>query len=86
LAERHGIVYLAEDDGADPRFGGYWDNGVPPAMLEQGPGWTNAASAVAWGRERAPVVLIRLGHDRSFSAGDRQPLGEHLPEWTPESE
>jgi hypothetical protein len=55
-------------------------------MLEQGPGWTNAASAVAWGRERAPVVLIRLGLDRSFSAGDRQPLGEHLPEWTPASE
>lgn len=83
--ERHGIVYLAEDPDEEPPFTGYWENGQPPAMLEDGPGWTSAAEAVRWGRERAPVVLIRLWPDRYFSAGAELPPGEALPAWPDEA-
>jgi hypothetical protein len=40
-----------------------------------------AEAALAWGRERAEVVLIRLGHtwETYFSAGDRPE--ESLPAW-----
>jgi hypothetical protein len=82
MEQRHGIVYLSEDPEEDPPFGGYWDNGDPPDMLEQGPGWMTAPEAVAWGRERAHVVLIRLWPDRYFSAGDRHE--EDLPIWPDE--
>jgi hypothetical protein len=82
MDQRHGIVYVAEDREADPPFRGYWANGDPPAMLEDGPGWTSAREAVTWGRQRAPVVLIRLWPDRYFSAGDRQPRGVVLPAWS----
>jgi hypothetical protein len=76
---RHGVIYLAEDPEHDPPFGGYWDNGDPPAMLEEGPGWATAADAVAWGRERARIVLIRLWPDRYFSAGDQR--DGSVPPW-----
>jgi hypothetical protein len=85
MEQRHGIVYVAENPEADPSFRGYWENGDPPAMLEDGPGWTSAGEAVIWGRQRALVVLIRLWPDRYFSAGDRQPRGEVLPAWSDEA-
>jgi hypothetical protein len=78
---RHGIVYLAEEPDRDLPFGGYWDAGDPPALLEAGPGWATAAEAVAWGRQRARVVLLRLLTDGYVSAGEQQPRGEGLPEW-----
>jgi hypothetical protein len=59
MDQHRGIVYLAENTDADPPFTGYWENGQPPAMLEDGPGWTSAAEAVRWGRERALVVLLQ---------------------------
>ena len=44
-----------------------------------------AAEAIAWGRQRASRVLIRLGHTREsyFSAGDESDDG--LPRWPPAS-
>ena len=47
-----------------------------------------AAAAVAWGRKRSSVVMIRLGHSQGtyFSAGDEHPADrddaeEHVPHW-----
>jgi hypothetical protein len=82
MTQHHGVVYLAEDPEADPPFSGYWENGQPPALLEDGPGWVSAAEAVEWGRERALVVLIRLWPGRYMSAGVRAPDGEVLPAWS----
>jgi hypothetical protein len=69
-----GIVYLARSDSAHdtPRFTGHWDRGEPPEILEQGPGWDDLHDAVAWGNERAPRVLVRLGgtEDTIYSAGE----------------
>ena len=49
-----------------------------------------ANTAVAWGRDRARIVLIRLGHrvDDYFTAGDLRPEDDspkepHLPDWPP---
>ena len=85
MDQRRGIVYVAEDPEGDPPFTGYWENGQPPAMLENGPGWTDAQEAVAWGRQRAAVVLIRLWPDRYFSAGEQPSRGEVLPAWPDEA-
>jgi hypothetical protein len=43
-------------------------------------------AAVEWGRKRAEVVMIRLGHHEGsyFSAGDRHPAdAEGVPHWPP---
>jgi hypothetical protein len=45
-----------------------------------------ASAAVAWGRERSDVVMIRLGHHEGsyLSAGDRHPADEEgVPHWPP---
>lgn len=53
-------------------------------LLEGGPGWPTAELAVAWGRERADVVLIRIGVPGTYySAGDSEPTDEQLPRWDP---
>jgi hypothetical protein len=51
-----------------------------------------AEAAIAWGRKRASVVWIRLGHrgDTYFSAGDEHPAdddpdNEPVPHWPPAS-
>jgi hypothetical protein len=44
------------------------------------------AAAVEWGRRRADVVMIRLGHHEGsyFSAGDSHPADEKgVPHWPP---
>src|SRR5687767_6132272 len=49
-----------------------------------------ADDAIAWGRERSPVVWIRLGNrgDTYFSAGDEHPADddpdEFVPHWPPD--
>jgi hypothetical protein len=72
--QRLGIVYIARNGpaGDTPRFNGYWDRSEPPEMLEQGPGWDDLHDAVAWGNERAPRVMVRLGttEDTIYSAGE----------------
>jgi hypothetical protein len=87
-APRDGIVYIAEDvaEATEPgsRFVGHWEALDPPYLLESGPGWATAEAAIRWGRARADVVLVRLGVPGTYySAGDRQLLGEPLPEWPP---
>jgi hypothetical protein len=37
-------------------------------------------TAVAWARERAPVVLVTIGVDEFFSAGDHNPEPESFPQ------
>jgi hypothetical protein len=85
---RDGIVFIAEDvgDAPDPGFlfTGHWESLEPPRLLESGPGWASADAAIEWGRARADIVLIRIGMPgRYYSAGQRQPRGEPLPEWPP---
>ena len=84
--DRRGIVYIAQDlDERGERrdfFSGHWELPDPPTSLEHGPGWTDAEEALAWGRERAPVVLVRLG-SQYYSAGDAEPEGKNLPRWPP---
>ena len=72
--ERLGIVYIARNYPVEGslRFTGYWDRGDPPELLEDGPGWDDLHDAVAWGKARAPRVLVRLGatEDTIYSAGE----------------
>lgn len=82
-----GIVFISEnpEPELEHRFFAHWETerdgkGV---FLEDSPGFDPAADAIAWGRARSPIVLIRLGPppQRYYSAGERQPPGEHLPVW-----
>lgn len=67
----------------DPATSVFWaswqDDGVLDDVELQG-----AEAAIAWGRERANAVLIRLGHTEQtyFSAGDG-PASE-MPPWPPQ--
>jgi len=94
----HTIVYIAEafEPGrGQPRLIGHVELQLPGErtfIVEGGPGWDDAEAAVAWGRTRAPVVIVRLGigwgNVRIYSAGDRwptviQPDHPVLP-WPPE--
>ena len=92
--ERLGIVHIAsapEPNG--PTYTGYWDRGDPPEMLEQGPGWDDVEEAIAWARERAPHVLVRVGSDDTtiYSAGEirlarlADGTGDAYPEWPRDS-
>lgn len=51
---------------------------------------TGADAAIAWGRARAEIVWIRLGHTHEtyFSAGDKHPADdapdEYVPHWPPQ--
>ena len=84
--ERHGTVFIAErvPFGAQPTFVGYWDAEPDdrPAMLEEMPETPDLDQAIAWGRARAEIVLVRV-LDRGYSsAGDRHPA-EGVPRWPP---
>ena len=54
-----------------------------PVLMEEGPEFDSAEEAIAWGRRRAPVVLIRIGPPPRtyYSAGESDPAGESLPRW-----
>jgi hypothetical protein len=88
---RYGVVYLAQrvwDDEADTKFYGHWDRYDHEGDAVEGPGWTNAEAAIAWGQERASVVLIRIGDppQQYYSAGDELPVGDagNILIWPPE--
>jgi hypothetical protein len=87
LPHRQGVVYLAHRSvwtgpHGEP-WSGYWERSDPPGVLGEG-SWDSADAAVAWGRDRCDVVIVRLGTPpRLFSAGSRQPDGEELPAWPP---
>ncbi len=79
-------AHFVEDEGQDDlgslylgTFSGHVEGKT--RMLEQVEGLT-ADEAIAWGRERAVVVLLRLADgDEHFSAGDENPRRER--EWPP---
>jgi hypothetical protein len=56
-----------------------------PRGTPRGPRTRSATEAVEWGRERAPIVMIRPEDDqsRTYWAGRESPTGEfaHLPIW-----
>lgn len=82
-----GVVYLVDDaegmtgPGGEP-FWGHWESrDVPPRLVEVG-AWQTASEAVLWGRQRAAIVLIRVGNPpRYYSAGIEDPAGEQIPRW-----
>ena len=79
---RLGTVWIAyHGQMGAPHWTGYWDqepNG-PPAMLEQGPGWSAAREAIAWGLQRSTRVLIRLDDQgRYWWAGEGEPSDPSL--------
>lgn len=81
---KRGIVFIAEDDDGigllSGLFSAHWEPDGPDG-LEDGPQAVSAEEAIAWGRTRADVVLIRVGEEGYRSAGVRQPASGNLPEW-----
>lgn len=59
--------------------------------FEESPGFNTVEEAIQWGRERSPIVLVRLGSalDAVYSAGDVQAAekvdgsGLQFPKWPP---
>jgi hypothetical protein len=78
---RKGTVYISQwlDDAMQPVdwFILHWEdpNATPAVFYEEGPGFSTADEAIWWGRERARVVLIRVGPSPQvyYSAGDDSP-------------
>ena len=64
------------------RFSATWCPDGAAEPVEDGPQAVDVESAIAWGRARAPVVVVALGDgEKRYSAGSRQPVGPPLPEW-----
>jgi hypothetical protein len=90
--ERSGTVFIGENFDLDEpylltgRFTAHWE-GEDVSEHMDGPEGVPVEEAIAWGRERADVVLIRLGDsDVHYSAGRLQPPPEpddeeDLPVW-----
>ena len=82
----NGTVWIAEDHDPDSdmmltgRFSGYLERGERPEEEFEG---LTADEAIAWGRKRAAVVLIRAGDSGYCSAGEHNPDPEELPSWPP---
>lgn len=77
--DREGTVFIAEDfSNDDPylltgRFSAHWES-EGGRQYRAGPEGVSADEAIAWGREQADVVLIRLGDsDVHHSAGSHRP-------------
>ena len=92
-----GVVFIAEDSGFDDhvpprvwftgRFCAHWESDDGQRFRE-GPAHVPAEEAIAWGREHADVVQIRVGNgdlggadSGYFSAGRLQPRNDELPVW-----
>ena len=95
--EKPGIVFIGEDvefdDQSPPqlwftgRFAAHWES-EDGQDFRNGPEGVTADEAIAWGREQAEVVQIRVGDGELggadfgyFSAGRRQPPDDDLPVW-----
>jgi len=92
-APLHGVVWIADDPdlgpaGVPPGVSCHWEGerDGQPVFLEQGPDGASLDEAIAWGRERAPRVLVRVGGSRHFSAGAQDPPDGELPRWPPSTE
>jgi hypothetical protein len=85
MADRVGWIAenSAEDDFlfASGRFRGYIDlgTGVGDEIEDAG-----IDEALAWARERATVVLVRVWDSDYFSAGERNPNPDRYREWPPD--
>ena len=55
-------------------------------LLEEAPAGLSLEEAIAWGRARAQVVLVRLFEEWFFSAGAEDPPDQDLPRWPPSPE
>jgi hypothetical protein len=79
VAEREGTVFISEDVGESYWFPGTfsasWQHGD---RYRDGPAGVSAEEAIAWGREQADRVLIRLADSDYYSAGS-EPAGDREP-------
>jgi hypothetical protein len=93
MPEKRGTVYIAPSGSdvpsgrmVDPDTSSFWvswqEEGLAD-VIEWRDDIVGAEAAIAWGRERAAVVVIRLGHtgDTYFSAGDI--ADPSVPSWPP---
>ncbi len=90
--EKQGTVYIVDyvaefpDRPLEPgehRFMGHWEGPTKPDGSfdhEDGPGWDDAEEAIKCGRERAPLVSVRIG-TTIYSAGDDDFDDEARPRW-----
>jgi hypothetical protein len=82
----HRTAHIAPDEGWDPdRFVAHIEG--RRNVLESAPGgFADVAAAVAWARERAELVYVRLPDEHFIrSAGERAPPGDpEMPRWPPE--
>ena len=83
-------VDLVPDDGSliDPESGRFVASLQGPDRVLEEIETKGAEAAILWGRSRAGVVIIRMGHrgDSWFSAGDVLAYDEDepLPPWPPD--
>jgi hypothetical protein len=82
--ELDGVVWLAQEidlEGRPAGYFGYWDLSGGKGEPEEYGTFRDADEALAWGRARAPVILIRSAYSAYFSAGVETPPSE--PEMEP---
>ncbi len=96
--EKRGIVFVDKRpplehwarSSAEPDYSSYWEIPGPEPGVD-GPDTDDIEEAIRWGRERADLVLVRLGPDEDdyYSAGERQVTrfvdasGRVYPPWPP---
>jgi len=87
VTQRDGTVFITEDADDDPimwsgRFSAHWESQNPPRHV-QGPQGVSVNEAIAWGRGRADVVLVRVSESNvPYSAGACLPAGTQPPAWS----
>jgi hypothetical protein len=79
--DRIGFVSELPDDDDFSRLSGlfaaHWESSSDPKVWGQGPDGVPAGEAIAWAREHATRVLVRLGDsDALYSAGEQELEGE----------
>jgi len=85
-----GTAFLHPDvAGGQQVWTGYWSAGRPgdpegsASVIEEGPIWPDAGSAVAWGRARTPRVVVIDGEGQTYWAGAGERPSEFAEEWRP---
>jgi cytidine deaminase len=84
----HGAVFVHRDvAGGQPVWTAYWERAAhadePSGILQEAPTWTDAASAVAWGRARTSRVIVVEADGTVSWAGVGNPPAEVAREWRP---
>jgi hypothetical protein len=80
LTGRAWISQIIGFDELPGDFVGYWETDEEqPRVLEDGLRWPTPEPALAWARQRAAVVMIRLAHTDYYSAG------RDAPSWQPDA-